>query len=193
MGDRGHNRHWPKRGDAVPFSGGQLGPRLTRYGLGRGLLPYWVASSSIQQSGHNIHGPKTGGSAPLWGEAAGFPSNTMSLGLRPTSLPSGILIYPAIWPQHVWAENWGASPPFGGVGAESQSNTMSRERRPTSYQVASWSIQPFGHKRYGPKIGGFVLFWREGVLGLHKQCGQGEAYLHAKFHFDPSNRLATVL
>jgi len=29
-------------------------------------------------------------------------------------LPSGILIYPAIWPQQIWAENWG---PFGGGGA----------------------------------------------------------------------------
>jgi len=26
---------------------------------------------------------------------------------RPTSVPSGILIYEAVWPQHTWAENWG--------------------------------------------------------------------------------------
>jgi len=33
----------------------------------------------------------------------------------------------------------------------------------------------------------------EGELGPHlTQCGQAEAYLHAKFHLDPSNRLATV-
>jgi len=33
----------------------------------------------------------------------------------------------------------------------------------------------------------------EGELGTHlKQCGQGRAYLPAKFHLDPSNRLATV-
>jgi len=24
----------------------------------------------------------------------------------PTSLPSGILIHPAIWPQQIWAANW---------------------------------------------------------------------------------------
>ena len=30
---------------------------------------------------------------------AGSPSNTMSPGPRPTSLPSGILIHPAVWPQ----------------------------------------------------------------------------------------------
>jgi len=33
----------------------------------------------------------------------------------------------------------------------------------------------------------------EGELGPHlTQCGQAEAYLHAKFHLDPSNRLAIV-
>jgi len=26
------------------------------------------------------------------------------------------------------------------------------------YQVASWSIQPFGHNRHGPKIGGVPLW-----------------------------------
>ena len=58
MGDRGHNRHGPKEGGAaVPLSR-QLGPRLVQCGLGRGLLPYQVASSSIQPSGHNRHGPK---------------------------------------------------------------------------------------------------------------------------------------
>jgi len=27
-------------------------------------------------------------------------------GPRPTSVPSGIWIHPAIWPQETWAENW---------------------------------------------------------------------------------------
>jgi len=40
-------------------------------------------------------------------------SNTMWPGTRPTSLPSGILIHPAIWPQQTWAENWGLRPLFG--------------------------------------------------------------------------------
>jgi len=62
MGDRGHNRHGPQRGGLLcPFrGGGKLGPRLTQCGLGRGLLPYQVASSSIQPFDHNRHGPKTG-------------------------------------------------------------------------------------------------------------------------------------
>jgi len=30
------------------------------------------------------------------------------------TIPSGILIHPAVWPQRAWAENWGAVPLFGG-------------------------------------------------------------------------------
>jgi len=34
---------------------------------------------------------------------------------------------------------------------------------------------------------------REGKLGPHlTQCGQGRGLLHAKFHLDPSNRLAII-
>jgi len=52
-----------------PFCGGiKLGRRLTQRGLGPGLLPYQVASSSIQPFGHNRHGPNTGGCAPFRGE-----------------------------------------------------------------------------------------------------------------------------
>jgi len=74
-----------------------------------------------------INGPKIGGCCPPF--LAGSPSSKMSLWPRPTSLPSdilihGILIDPAIWPQQVWAENWGRLCPFGGGGAGSPSNTM---------------------------------------------------------------------
>ena len=69
----------------------------------------------------------------------------MSPGPRPTSVPSGILIHSAVWPQQTWAENLGLYP-FAAV-----------------------------------------------ELGSHlTQCGLAEAYLHAKFHLDPSNRLATI-
>jgi len=47
-------------------------------------------------------GPKSGGgtAVPLsvWG--AWTPSTTMWSGPRPTSVPSGILIHPAVWPQY---------------------------------------------------------------------------------------------
>jgi len=42
------------------------------------------------------------GMGPKWGGAAvgaGSPSNTMWPGPRPTSLPTGIFIHPAVWPQ----------------------------------------------------------------------------------------------
>jgi len=43
------------------------------------------------------------------------PSNAKYPGLRPTWIPSGILMYAAVWPQQKWAENWeGALSPFCG-------------------------------------------------------------------------------
>jgi len=54
------------------------------------------------------------GAPPLFGEGrAGSPSNTKSPGPRLyVNIPGGILIHPAIWPQQIWAENWGLCP-FG--------------------------------------------------------------------------------
>ena len=54
-------------------------------------------------------------------------------------------------------------------------------------------MQPFGRNRYGPKIGDCAPLG-EGELGPHliHNVARAEAYLHAKFHLDPSNRLATM-
>jgi len=115
-------------------------------------------------------GPKIRGCAYL--AVAGSSSNTMLHGARLTSLPSGILIHPAVWPQPTWAENWGLCP-MGESRVLSSSNTMSLGPRPMPpYQVAS--IQPFRHNRHGPKIGGgwgcAPFYWEE--LGLNlTQCG----------------------
>ena len=49
----------------------------------------------------------------FWGGRADSLSNAMSFGPRPISLPSGILIHPAIWPQQTWAKNWGCTAPMG--------------------------------------------------------------------------------
>jgi len=132
---------------------------------------------------------KIGGLHPLCGEGAGSPSNKIP------------------WDEAYLHTKWhlghnrnapkigeGAPPPFG-ERAGSPSNIKSPRQRPTSYQVASWSMQPFGRNSYGPKIGGAVPLW-EGEQGCHLiQCGQGwglPAIPHAKFHIDPSNCLATV-
>ena len=56
-------------------------------------------------------GRNLGDCAP-WG-GAGSASNTMLPGTRPTIVPSGILINPAVWPQQKWAENWGLCPFLG--------------------------------------------------------------------------------
>jgi len=61
--------------------------------------------------------------------------------------------------------------PFCGRGAGSPSNTMSFGLRLIPpYQVASWSIQPFGYKRYGTKIGGegSAPFWLSEEQQIHQ-------------------------
>ena len=55
-------------------------------------------------------GRKLGGLCPFGGAGSTF--NTMWPGPRPTFVPSGILIHPAVWPQQTWAENWGGLCPF---------------------------------------------------------------------------------
>jgi len=77
----------------APFAE-ELVSRLTQCGLSRG--PYQVASSSIQPFGDNRHLQKTGG-VPLLGGAV-TPSNITSPVPRFTSVLSGILVHPAVWP-----------------------------------------------------------------------------------------------
>ena len=91
-------------GGCAPFRRGELGPHLTQYRLGRDLHSYQAVAWCIQPFGHVSHGPKIRGGLcpPFWRGEAGSPSNTMSPAPRPTSVPSGILIYPAaVWPQYM--------------------------------------------------------------------------------------------
>jgi len=61
------------------------------------------------------------------------------------------------------------------------------------YEVASWSIQPFGHNRYGPKIEAAMPLWGRGsCVPIWHNVAMAEACLHARFHLDPSNCLATI-
>ena len=57
-------------------------------------------------------GRKEGDDVPLSRWGAGSPPNTMWPGPRSTSVPSGILIHPAVWPQYSWAKNWVGPCPF---------------------------------------------------------------------------------
>ena len=45
-------------------------------------------------------GRKEGGAVPLSRKGAGSPANTMWLGPKSTSVPSGILIHPTVWLQY---------------------------------------------------------------------------------------------
>jgi len=108
--------------------------------------------------GHNRHGLKiVEGLYPLFcgGGGAGSPSNTMWPGPMPTfipTVPTGILIHPAVWSQQTWGKN----------------------------------------NRHGPKIGGCALWGRSSWVPIWYNVARAEAYLHAKFHLDPFNLLATV-
>jgi len=93
---------------------------------------------------------------------------------------SDILIYPAVWPQQTWAENWGICPLFGPLGTvlgsarenpivilltsalsapplNTSRNTMWPGPRPIfvpSGILIHPAVWPFGHNRHGPEIGG---------------------------------------
>ena len=57
------------------------------------------AVAEMGDRGHNRHGPKRGGAAVPLPAIAGNPSNTKWPGPTSTSVPSGVLIHPAVWPQ----------------------------------------------------------------------------------------------
>jgi len=112
------------------------------------------------------------------------PSNTMWPGLRPTSIPSWTLIHPAVWLQQTWAEKWGAVVP----------NFLGRESCVPLLHNVAWATTDMGlpTKWHLVPSSRSQQTWAEN-WGLHlTQCGEAEAYLHAKFHLDPSNHLATT-
>jgi len=57
------------------------------------------AVAEMGDRGHSRHGPKIGGLLCPFAAGAGSSSSIMWPGLRSTSVLSGILIHPAIWPQ----------------------------------------------------------------------------------------------
>jgi len=83
-------------------------------------------------------GQKLDGLRPLFGKGK-FGPCTKSPGPRPTSIPSGILIHPAIWPTTDMGRKMGGQYPFGG---SSPSNTMWSGPRPTFLTIY---LQPANH------------------------------------------------
>jgi len=88
-----------KLGDCcAPFLGGELCPYLTQCRLGEAYLrTKWHLIPSSRFATTDM-GRKLG-AVPLIG-GAGSSSNTMWPGPRPTSVPSFILIHPAVWLQN---------------------------------------------------------------------------------------------
>ena len=140
-------------GAAVHLSLGQLGPHLTQCGLDQGLLPYQVASSSIQPFGHNRHGSKIGwGLCPFfwgswvpikhkvaWVEAYRHTKRHLSPSSHLTTTDIG--------------RKLGAVPPYWGGELVPNPAQCGLDRSAPAWQVPSWSIQPFDHNRHKPKIG----------------------------------------
>ena len=86
-----------------------------------------------------------------------------------------------------------AVPCFWGAGAGSPSNAMPLGPRPTS--LPKWHLDPCSHLATTDRPMGRKLEcpFRGGELCPHLTLAtRAEAYLHTKFHVDPSNRLATI-
>jgi len=85
-----------KLGDCAPFRGSWVPIEHKVAWAEAYLYTKWHLSPFSRLATTDI-GRKLGGLCRFRG--AGSPSNAMSPRLRPTSLPSGILIYAAVWPQ----------------------------------------------------------------------------------------------
>jgi len=124
---------------------GELGSHLTQCHLGRAYLrTKW----HLDQSSHFATidmGWKFGGCAPFLEGVAGSPSKTKSPGPRPISIPSGILIHPAIWLQRTWANKWWGLCPFWRGELGPHVTHCGQGQGLPLCQVSSWSIQPFRH------------------------------------------------
>ena len=101
------------------------------------------------------------GAVPFLG-GAGSPANTKSPGSRPTTILSGILVHPAVWPQRTWTENGGDGCAIYGRGTGSPPNTMSPMLRPTSVPSGILILTAVWNNRHGRKIGVCPIFWGGG-------------------------------
>jgi len=67
--------------------------------MGDDILKYGNKNLAVTEMGNCARtvGQKVGAAVPfLWEGGAGSPSNTVSPGSKPTSIPSGILIHPTV-------------------------------------------------------------------------------------------------
>ena len=106
----GHNRREPKTGgmcDCAPFMG-SCDPIYHNVAWAE---VYLRTKRHLDPSSRLATGQKFDGvGVPFFLGVAGSPSNTKSPGPRSTSIPSGILVHPAVWPQRTLAKTWGTVP-----------------------------------------------------------------------------------
>jgi len=89
-----------------PFSGVAASPCNNVAWTAAYLRTKWHLDPSSRLARTNM-GRNSGEGAvpPFGGEGGGSPSCTMWPGLRPASIPSGILIHGSVWSQQTWADN----------------------------------------------------------------------------------------
>ena len=152
-----------KLGAMPPFWGsGEMGPHLTQCRLGRGQpCNKWHLDPSSPLTTIGI-GQKSVGYAPFRGRGSGSLSNTMSPGPRPTSIPCGILIRPAVWTQLTLGD---CAPFWEGELCRNQTQYCLGRGLPP-YQVVSRSIQPFDTNRHGLNIGGLCPLFGGGWVPI---------------------------
>jgi len=139
---------------------------------------------------------KQGAAVSLSVVAAGSPSHTMWPGLRPISIPRGILTMQPLGHNRHGPKSGGQAlfvPLFGRqLGPHLTQCCLYRHLPP--YQVASWSIQPLATTHMGQNLGGrAVPPFLEGELGPHPtQCGLDWGLPPYQVAPNPSNHLATI-
>ena len=106
----------PRYGDFSTFQDG--GRRAV------GFLKFEIFNGQKAQEG------RTASPRQIWSKSVKTP------GPRSTSVPSDILIHPAVWPQLTWAENWeGAMPSICGLGPH-----VTQSRVAESYLHTKWHL-----------------------------------------------------
>jgi len=116
------------------------------------------------------------------------PHMTQSPGPRRASVLTGTLVHPATI--EMGRKFRGPAPIWENQLVPVTQSYLGRGLPP--YQVASEVVQPFGHNRHGPKIGGCANSGDGSWVPIQHNVAGAEAYLHARFYLDPSKRLATI-
>ena len=95
-----------------------------------------------------------------------------------------------LWP-HGLKRGEGCCAPFKGELGPHLTQCGLRRGIPL-YQMAYRCIQPFGHKRHGPKSGGAMPLFTGSWIPILHNVASAEVYLPTKWHLDPSSHLATT-